>query len=227
MRTLMIAILGLAVGGLAGAVFVARSSAQEAASELESVRIQALDAPLARSGPGTLARNPDTPFATLVQAGSTPMFFGYGQPGTWQIVTAKDMVLLLNSASGATFRLVQEDGGARWQPIEGQFPKAETARTPALRRYELPEALKRMPLPPEVDRPAVRDFRAMEELVRSFDNLISSLEARLKKETSEAEKAKIEGRLTDLRADRKKAAEELEKARAEDADQQHPAPRSR
>ncbi len=48
------------------------------------------------------------------------------QPGTWQIISHKDTLLLLNTASGDTFRLGEGNEGPEWKPIPRPTPLPTT-----------------------------------------------------------------------------------------------------
>lgn len=63
--------------------------------------------------------------------------FRHGQPGTWQIVAHKDMLLLLNTASGDSFHLRETGvgGGVKWEPI----PRPEPPRQIVIRNSFLPD----------------------------------------------------------------------------------------
>lgn len=84
----------------------------------------ALLVPVAEAQRGPDAPRPDAP--------RPPM----PAPGTWQIVTHEKLVLLLNTASGETFRLREREGELHWQPIAR--PGAEGPR-PDMPRGERPD----------------------------------------------------------------------------------------
>lgn len=72
-----------------------------------------------------------------------------GQAGTWQIVTNRDVTILLNTATGETFHLAEKEGHLAWKPIERPGTRAEMPALPRMR--EMPG------MPPMPDRPAQPD----------------------------------------------------------------------
>ncbi len=122
-------------------------------------------------------------------------FAGHGQPGMWQIVTHKDTVILLNTASGDTFRLGDGKEGPEWKPI----PRPRPDNPPAFPRLfeprfieppRAPDALPRDPARPDrnaeedargardADRPA--EERKREDRLAEFENELDRVESKLR-----------------------------------------------
>lgn len=220
--------LGVLLAGILGTLTIAHTQAQEAetvdvvqAEPNETLRrVAQRDAERAEHERARLAELRSTFTSNQARIAPAQLFQVHGQPGTWQIVTAREMVLLLNSSTGATFLLEHQEGQARWKAIEGQFPSATAPKYVSPPRAETPDSARRVPLPPEVDKPArpdrFDDIKELEDTLRSLDTLIGSFERKLKRgvDSDEARK-ELEGTLKELRTERENVAKELEKARAE------------
>ncbi len=101
---------------------------------------------------------------------------GRGQPGTWQVVTSRDMTLLLNTACGETFRLAGERDALHWVPIERPMARMEG---PALPPFP--------GMPPRQDADQMR--KALEELRKHAEKSEERDRDALKEKISEMEKA--------------------------------------
>lgn len=105
---------------------------------------------------------------------------GRGQPGTWQIVTSRDMTLLLNTASGETFVLAGDKESPRWKPVERPLPRLESPGFP--------------PFPGMPDRPDTDQMRrTLDDLRKRAEKAEGRDREALKEKISALEKALKEG----------------------------------
>ncbi|MBZ0137790.1 MAG: hypothetical protein K8I27_15600 [Planctomycetes bacterium] len=129
------------------------------------------------------------------------LFAAPSRPGTWQVITHDDVILLLNTATGETFHLDDNDDGMFWKPI----PRPDMRPMPALPR-------------PEGDRRpqnAERVEQRLKELRKQLKNARGEDRQRLERAIEEIERAREEGEprgegQRDRDADRERHLGELE-----------------
>jgi hypothetical protein len=149
-------------------------------------------------------------------------FAGHGQPGTWQIVTHKDMVLLLNTASGDTFHLGEGPDGPHWKPIPRPTPPRPDA-PPGFGRMVLPPDAVPSP-PPRPDRRAegntprdddrrADDRRKHDEKLADFEQAVDRIENELEQVAKKLNDAGPDERekLRDQRRELEKKLDQVER----------------
>ncbi|MEZ5991685.1 MAG: hypothetical protein R3E76_04970 [Planctomycetota bacterium] len=115
-----------------------------------------------------------------------------GQPGTWQIVSNEDEMILLNTATGATFMLDDNDDGLFWREI----PRRGTER-----------AMPRMPEMPDWRSERDQPNRTPEQIERRLNELRKRM-----KETRGDAREKMEKAIEEL----ERALEKVGEARREE-----------
>jgi hypothetical protein len=195
MQKLIVALSAILLTGIAGGFAATGNVAQEARRERAPIiELDEDDATELRLADGVWLQRQPAPRVIESRPG---ILFQNNQPGTWQIVTGREQMVLLNTATGETFRLVENKEGVHWQPI----PR------PMDERRSMPE-MPRMPNP-----------RGDREMPRMDD-----LEAKLEAMRKELKGAKGEAR---ERIERSIEELERAMERARDADKRQPAPRDR
>lgn len=151
-----------------------------------------------------------------------------GQPGTWQIVAGKDMMILLNTASGQTFWM--GDSEMRWKPIEGQFPAqtpgyADQNRLPDAKsapRASDPPRVRDVPADRREQNPIAREIKELEGMQARLREKIGELEKKLDNADNDKARKEIQDAIDDLRNERRKVTEQIDKARKEMKDSDTP-----
>lgn len=134
-----------------------------------------------------------------------------GQAGTWQIVTNRDITILLNTATGETFHLAEKEGHLAWKPIDRPMPCAEMPALPRLR--EMPPMPDRPAQPdrPNPDRPnADRLRKALEDARKRLKEAEGEEREALKRKIEEVEKTLHEMEKKEGRDQPKGEVQELE-----------------
>lgn len=139
----------------------------------------ALLVPIAEAQRGPDAPRPEGPRPDAPRPPAPPT-------GMWQIVTHEKLVLLLNTASGETYRLREHEGELHWQPIprpghdgpRPDMPRGERPRDPDMPRGERPDR-------PPVEKSGIErledEIRMLREKLRSArDEERPRIEARIK-----------------------------------------------
>ena len=75
-----------------------------------------------------------TPRNTRLAVTDSYRFVTPAQPGTWQVVTHDDVILLVNTATGETFHLEDNDEGLYWKPIPRPGLERRVPRMPEMPR---------------------------------------------------------------------------------------------
>lgn len=138
-----------------------------------------------------------------------------GHPGTWQIVTHHDWVLLLNTSTGESFHLEDNDDGLFWKPIHR--PGNERREMPRMPR----ERMDREDINPERLAQRIEELRKKAEKARgeSLEKLERTIEEleRMRKEREprgdrdrERDRPEERERDRDREENRKDRANELE-----------------
>ena len=160
MQKLIIAALAILVTGVIGAFSVPGNNAQDARRETRRtqadkprvVEVEEGEIIEGEDGDWFIQRRrvqtPDTPRQPQApqppMGGNMPMMrMTQPQAGTWQVVSHDDILLLLNTASGETFMLDDNDDGLFWRPI----PR------PGMGQRDMPRGMPEMPRMPGMDRP--------------------------------------------------------------------------
>lgn len=132
----------------------------------------ALLVPIAEAQRGPDAPRPDGPRPDAPRPPAPPT-------GMWQIVTHEKLVLLLNTASGETFRLREREGELHWQPIpRPDMPRGERPRDSDMPRGDRPDR-------PPVEKGGIErledEIRMLREKLRNArDEERPRIEARIK-----------------------------------------------
>jgi hypothetical protein len=229
------AAVAIVAAGIGGAILVPNADAQDSKAEssaFEKVRKNSEPAPLfektfyGQAFKPTLQTAKTTERSLPVSGSVMTYLTSAGQPGTWQIVTHKDMVLLLNTASGDTFHLRETGvgGGVKWEPI----PRPEPPRpSPIPARmlpppYSVPDGADGWPSRPdgraEKDARPDRDKRGDErrwddEKLADFEKAVDRIENELEEIAKKLNDAGPDERekLRDQRRELEKKLDELEK----------------
>lgn len=210
MHRLIAAAAAVLLSGVIGALSISGTEAQERGQWPEPVPAPhpGFIPPVQPPSPARLGHAPD--FAELVP-GQVQMLRVQPEAGTWQIVAAKDATLLLNTATGETFRLAEKDGNFAWKPIERPMPRADAPPMPRLR--EMPRTPDRPAQPdrPNPDRPnAERLRKALEDARKRLKEAEGDEREALKRKIEEVEKTLREVEKNEGRDQPKGEVEDLE-----------------
>jgi hypothetical protein len=204
------ALIAVVAAGLGGAILVPRADAQPVAiiqrdEALEQVgrlaeprQSEYLAKQFAELGNASLLHE-------WFQAQARPTatyFMPTSQTGTWQIVSHDKLALLLNTASGETFVLREQEGKLSWQPIPR--PKSEAPRVAV---FPSPDFRAKPAEPPRAGMKREADqAKRLEEATRQIDRI-------------EAELAEIQAKLRDAGPDEKEKLREKRQALEKELDE--------
>ena len=170
------ALVAIFAAGICGAFLVPQAEAQRA---------------LAAEAAEPATHAPEDDFVQM-RPGARPEMPPHGMPGTWQIAETKRETLLLNTATGETYRLEGLEGKLRWTPI----PRPGMDR-PGMDRPDRPDR-------PGADRP---DKPAPRPNAERVEEEIRKLKEKLRDATDEQRK-RIEERIKELREQMRRGDED-------------------
>jgi hypothetical protein len=189
------ALVAVVAAGLGGAILVPRADAQAVDEPVIVIQEDEAVEPVRRFA---------EPLHEWLQAQARPAatyFMPTSQTGTWQIISHDKLALLLNTASGETFVLREQEGKLSWQPIPR--PKSEARRSALLPSPDF-RVMPAQPPRAELKREADQAKR-LEEATRQIDRI-------------EAELAEIQARLRDAAPDEKEKLREKRRALEKELD---------
>jgi hypothetical protein len=207
------ALVAVVAAGLGGAILVPRADAQAVDEPVIVIQEDEAVEQVRRFAEPRQSEFLAKQFAELgnanllhrwVQAQGQPAatyFMPTSQTGTWQIVSHDKLALLLNTASGETFVLREQEGRLSWQPIPR--PKSDAPRVAV---FPSPDFRAKPAQPPRA------------ELKREADQAKRLVEATRQIDRIEAELAEIQAKLKDAGPDEKEKLREKRRALEKELD---------